>query len=222
MTARSPAPRFRLTACAALALATAGATPNRDPGQLRPGVFLFAAPGMADPNFAQSVVLLLDHGPGGSMGVVVNRPTHEPLRERLPLRELTGSDLPFYWGGPVQPEAVLALVRTAAPSNQARRVLPDVFVTGEIADVREALAGRDPGERLRVFSGYAGWGAGQLATEVRAGAWVIDRADARSIFAPDTSALWYRVHRILERLEARLSPGAPERSRAPQPPRASG
>ena len=94
-------------------------------------------------------------------------------------------------------------MRAAWPSDSARSVLPDVHLTGDLADVRAALKGKEPGARLRVFTGYTGWGAGQLAAEVRAGAWVLDRADARSIFAPDTSELWFRVHRILERLEAR-------------------
>jgi putative transcriptional regulator len=205
--------RARLSACAALAVATIGAGPDRDPPRLRPGLFLYAAPAQQDPNFAQSVVLLVEHGPGGSMGLVVNRPTRVPLRELLPdLDAPGGSDLRFHWGGPVQPEAILALVRTARPSASARSVLSDVQLTGELADLREALAGPQPGERLRVFTGYTGWGAGQLATEVRAGAWVLDRADARSIFAPDTSELWLRVYRILERLEARQAP--PPRRRA--------
>jgi len=194
----------RLAACALLAVATTGATSHRDPKQLQPGLFLYAAPAQQDPNFAESVVLLIEHGPAGSMGLVVNRPTRVPLRELLGgIEGLGASGLRFHWGGPVQPEAILALVRTPRPSASARSVLPDVHITGELADVRAALAEREPGDKLRVFTGYTGWGAGQLATEVRSGAWVLDRADARSIFAPDTSELWFRVYRILERLEAR-------------------
>ena len=76
--------------------------------------------------------------------------------------------------------------------------------------MRAALPGEGAGRAGCASSrGYTGWGAGQLATEVRAGAWVMDRADARSIFAPDTEELWFRVHRILERLEARLAAPAP-------------
>jgi putative transcriptional regulator len=204
---RAPANALgRLAVCAALAVTTIGAAPDRDPRRLRPGLFLYAAPEQRDPNFVETVVLLVEHKPEGSMGLVVNRPTRVPLRELLRGVEIPASrDLRFYWGGPVEPKAVLALVRTERPSASARSVLPDVHVTGEIADVRAALKEKEPGERLRVYTGYAGWGAGQLAMEVRAGAWVLDRADARSIFAPDTSELWLRVHRILEQLEARAS-----------------
>ena len=200
-----------LAACATLALAAMGASPNRDPRELRPGLFLYASPAQRDPNFTETVVLLVEHGSSGSMGLVVNRPTRVPLEELLRgVEARSGRGLHFYWGGPVQPEVVLALVRTPWPSDSARSVLPDVYLTSEMADVRAALQQKEPGDKLRLFTGYTGWGAGQLAAEVRAGAWVLDRADARSLFAPDTEDLWFRVHRILERLEARLAePASP-------------
>jgi len=197
----------RLAGIGLLVVATADAAPTRDPAALRPGLFLYASPEQADSTFAETVVLLVEHGPTGSMGLVVNRPTRVPLREMLSdVKELRGSDLRFYWGGPVEPEIVLALVRTPSPSGSARSVLPEVHITGDLADVRAALAARDPGERLRVFTGYTGWGKGQLEAEVRAGAWVLERADARSVFAPDVSSLWHRVYRILEQLEAHARP----------------
>ena len=191
-----------------LALAAIGASSHRDPSQLRPGLFLYASPAQQDPNFAESVVLLADHGPGGSLGVVVNRPTSVPLRELLGgVSGREAGELRFHWGGPVEPRTILALVRGSWASGSALPVLSDVHLTTDLAEVRAVLAGREPGARLRVFMGYAGWGAGQLAAEVRAGAWVLDRADAPSIFAPDTSRLWQRVHRILQRREARASAG---------------
>lgn len=207
---RLPALR-RLAVCATLAVVAAGAGSHRDPSELRPGLFLYAAPAQTDPNFAESVVLLIDHGPTGSMGLVVNRETRVPLEEMLGgLEGVRGSGLRLHWGGPVQPEATLALVRTRRPSAGARFVVaPDVHLTGERDDLRTALAAPEPGERLRVYTGYTGWGAGQLANEVRVGAWVLDRADAPSIFAPDTSELWLRVYRILQRLEARSDPSDP-------------
>jgi len=196
----------RLTLPSLLALSALGASSHRDPSQLRPGLFLYASPAQQDPNFAESVVLLLVHDPGGSLGLVVNRPTRVPLRELL--GGVTGreaGEIRFHWGGPVEPRTILALVRGSWASDSAPPVLPDVHLTADLAEVRAVLSGREPSARLRVFTGYAGWGAGQLAAEVRAGAWVLDRADAASIFGPDVSELWQRVHRILQRLEARGS-----------------
>jgi len=194
-----------LLACAVLSGAAAGPPPDPDGARLHPGLFLYAAPGVADSRFAESVVLLIRHGPDGSMGLVVNRPTDMPLHEALvEVEEARGSTLPVYWGGPVQPEAILALVRAPSARPGAQTVLPDVLLTGDLADVRAALKGHDTVSRLRVYTGYTGWGAGQLALEVRAGAWVLDKADAASVFAPDPEKLWLRVQDILKRLEVRL------------------
>jgi len=201
---------------AGLTLASAGSTlegsggagqarggPERDPKKLRPGVFLYAVPEMGDPNFAETVVLLVSHDKAGAMGFVVNRPTRVPLRELLKtVPEAEKSDLRFHWGGPVQPETVHALVRSSWPSESARRVVDDVQVTGDIAAVREALARPDARVKLKLLIGYTGWGRGQLEAEVRAGAWVIEPADARSVFAPEGLDIWERVYEILERLEA--------------------
>ncbi len=196
-----------LVACVVLSGAAAGPSPDRDPARLRPGLLLYAAPGIAASRFAESVILLIRHGPEGSMGLVVNRPTDMPLREALEsVQEARGSALTVYWGGPVQPEAILALVRAPSPSPGAQTVLPDVHLTGDLADVRAALSAQDPAGRLRVYAGYAGWTAGQLPVEVRAGVWVLDKADAASVFAPDPSKLWPRVQDILKRIEVRLGP----------------
>lgn len=189
---------------AGVSLASAGSRgAERDPKKLRAGVFLYAVPEMGDPNFAQTVVLLVSHDKAGAMGFVVNRPTRVPLRELLKtVPEAETSDLRFHWGGPVQPETVHALVRSSWPSESARRVVDDVQVTGDIAAVREALARPNAGMKLKLFVGYAGWGGGQLEAEVRAGAWVIEPADARSVFAPEGLDIWERVYEILERLVA--------------------
>ena len=191
-----------LLACAVLSGAAAGPSPDPAEARLHAGLFLYAAPGVADSRFAESVVLLIRHGPEGSMGIVVNRPTDMPLQDALDeVQEARGSALPVYWGGPVQPEAILALVRAPSASPGAQAVLPDVHLTGDLADVRAALKGQDAAGSLRVYTGYTGWAAGQLAVEVRAGVWVLDRADAASVFAPDPSKLWLRIRDILKRLE---------------------
>lgn len=185
------------------AAVVAGQSSDRDPSRLRAGIFLYAAPGVNDPRFEQTVVLLVEHGAEGSMGLVVNRPTDAELGPILKLDEQSGSELTLYWGGPVQPEAVHALVRSAEQGSDTRTVLADVHLTGELSEVKAALAGPDPGGRVRVYSGYAGWAKGQLAGEVRGGVWVLDRADAGSVFAAEPRKLWPRVHLLLNRLEAR-------------------
>jgi len=200
---------FRLIASAtALLWAIPGALADLDLRRLQAGVFLYAAPGLEAPNFTESVVLLVQHGEEGSLGLIVNRPTEVPVREAVTeLGEVRGLDLKLNFGGPVQPEAVLALVRSARPVDGALRVMPDVYFSTDLGQLKEAARGPEASSRLRVYAGYAGWSQGQLAGELRRRAWVVGPADARSVFTSDPDALWPRVHDLLRRIEVRLIPG---------------
>ena len=132
-------------------------------------MLLYAMPGLPDPNFAKTVVLLLNHGSEGSMGVVLNRPTVLGVDEALDVKPGTsGIDLDLFWGGPVQPEAVLSLVRSLRPGLQGATILSERYLTQDLDDVKQALDERDGRLRARLFTGYAGWARGQLAAEVRA------------------------------------------------------
>jgi putative transcriptional regulator len=178
-----------------------GADP--DLGRLRPGVFLYAAPKLPDPNFAETVVLLVQHGPEGAMGLVIDRPTDVSAREVL--KEAKGlRELPVYWGGPVQPEAVFGLVNTDRPSKKAVRVFEDVYLTGRRQDLEAAARGAKAEDRVRIYLGYSGWGAGQLEGEVRRRGWLIAPGEAALVFSPEPEKLWRRAYRLLDRLEARF------------------
>ena len=189
-----------LVACIALS-GTPAPTYNREP--LKRGVLLYAMPDLPDPNFAQTVVLLLEHSSDGSLGVVLNRPTARSIDDVLDLKAGTsGLDLQVWWGGPVQPGAVLSMVRTVRPGPRAQTILREVHLTPDLDEVRQVLG--EPGGRLRVriFSGYAGWGRGQLEAEIRAGGWVPEPADAATVFSTEPSRMWEKVHEILRRLRA--------------------
>ena len=193
-----------LTALVAFIALSGASPPTQNPESLlKRGVLLYAMPDLPDPNFAKTVVLLLEHGSTGSLGVVVNRPTARSVDDVLDLKAGTsGLDLHVWWGGPVQPAAVLSMVRTVRPGPRAQTILREVHLTPDLDDVREVLG--EPGGRLRVriFSGYAGWGRGQLEAEVRAGGWVLEPADAATVFSPEPSRMWEKVHEILRRLRA--------------------
>jgi putative transcriptional regulator len=196
--------RESLTALVASIALSGAFPPTQNPeSPLKRGVLLYAMPDLPDPNFARTVVLLLEHGSTGSLGVVVNRPTARSVDDVLDLKAGTsGLDLHVWWGGPVQPAAVLSMVRTVRPGPRAQTILREVHLTPDLDDVRQVLG--EPGGRLRVriFSGYAGWGRGQLEAEVRAGGWVLEPADAATVFSPEPSRMWEKVHEILRRLRA--------------------
>jgi putative transcriptional regulator len=171
--------------------------------RLVPGVFLYSIPEMRDPNFAESVVVLLKKEAEGAAGLIINRPTDILLSEALP--DMAGEDLqlPLYLGGPVAPGAVLALVRGERPSAGASKVLAGVFSISSLEDIEAALGRPDAESQLRVYAGYAGWGPGQLEGELRLGHWVVAPGKAESIFARDPSDVWPEVFSLLQRIEVR-------------------
>lgn len=153
------------------------------------GKFLVAARSMQDPNFAETVVLLVDHEPEGSWGLVVNRPTTVKLSELFAkdafLRRRRDT---LHYGGPVEPARVLILVRSSAELVDSRALFEDV----RLAWSPEALkALGDPVKaELRVFAGYAGWASGQLEAEIARNDWLILPAEARLVFSETPEAVW--------------------------------
>jgi putative transcriptional regulator len=189
------------------ASSAASAPPGRDPEvrRLKPGVFLYASPDLREPSFSETVVLLVEYGEKGAMGLVINRPSEwkasEALKDASALRKLV-----VYWGGPVEGDAVFSLVRAVRPPKSGMRVLDDVFLMAKRKDLEDAVRKDDTGARVRVYAGYAGWGAGQLEAEVVRNGWIVAPGDADSVFSRRPEEVWEKVHHLLDRLEARTSP----------------
>ena len=138
------------------------------------GQLLIAAPQLED-YFRRTVVLVLEHTDEGAMGVVLNRPTGTAVAEAVPdLAELAGEDALVHAGGPVNPNAVLAL--------------------GDVDGEPELLAPEDTDRelrRVRVFAGYTGWAPGQLDGEIEEDAWITTPAAPDDAFAE--TDLWPEV-----------------------------
>ena len=162
------------------------------PESLR-GHLLVAGPSLLDPNFHRTVVLVGEHGDEGAMGVVLNRPSGVTVGEAVPpLVDLVDEDGFVYVGGPVQPEAIVVLGEFDEPERADVLVVGAVgFLPGEIEDA-DAL-GRI--SRSRVFAGYAGWGPGQLETELNESSWIVEPALADDVFVADPTELWSDVLR---------------------------
>jgi putative transcriptional regulator len=159
------------------------------------GSFLIAHPTLRDPNFSRTVVLLCEHdAEEGSMGLVVNRPTEVRLGDTLEGLDETDPQ-PLYCGGPVQRDIVVVLHHGAAVPG-AHLVCDGMALGGEAESILALLRGA-PRARVRVFSGYSGWGAGQLQGELEAGSWIICPASARLVFESDPASLWADVLRSL-------------------------
>lgn len=171
------------------------------------GSLLVAARHLPDPNFADTVVLLIEHSAEGAAGLVLNRRSAVPLARVLPgVAAGTGLASTAFIGGPVSRTTVLALSRT--PCDACPLVIRGVHLVRTADALTARLAeGADEG-RVRVYAGYAGWGPGQLEAEARQGAWRVLGADAPAVFDPDPDSLW---RRLITRTEAVLA-GWPQRT----------
>jgi len=141
--------------------------------EVRPGSLLVAMPALTDPTFAGTVVYVLDHSDTGTLGVVLGRPSQVEIRDVLPgWCDLAVEPGVFHVGGPCETDTALCLatspVTEPGPGSPLRRVTGEVYLVDLDSDPAE-LTGQITG--LRVFAGYAGWSAGQLAGEVAEGAW---------------------------------------------------
>lgn len=164
--------------------------------QLSSGMLLVATPALQDPNFADTVVLLLDVTDEGALGVVLNRPSQILVADVLEAwRDVVSEPEVLFRGGPVGTDGALAVARlrdVQDPPVGWRPVagllgMVDLDTPAELVDGSLAT--------MRVFAGYAGWGAGQLEGEVEEGSWYVVSSEAGDAFRGDTSGLWRDVMR---------------------------
>jgi putative transcriptional regulator len=155
------------------------------------GQLLIAGPGLLDPNFWRTVVLVVEHTEEGALGLVLNRPSETTVGEAVPeLEALVDPGELLLIGGPVQPSAVIVLGRFEDPGEAALLAFDDVGVLAGGASAQELAAGLREG---RAFAGHAGWGPGQLDAELARGDWILEPARAEDAFSPDPRELWPRV-----------------------------
>jgi putative transcriptional regulator len=207
MKARGPGVMRLAAACLLLAAFQAGAQQDAPPN----AVLLVAKPGLLDPNFRQTVVLVTQAADGSTVGVILNRPTqakHEKSGETV------------HAGGPVMPQVTVALFRTeSVPQAAAFPVLKGVYLSMHPANVDALLARRDGSYRL--YAGFAGWAPRQLESEMAREGWHMLPATEDVLFRKDTGKLWQE---LLERAQAHKTPhvqGPPRRYTFPHEGRAA-
>ena len=162
--------------------------------------FLVAMPQLLDPNFRRAVVLLVHHDADGTFGVVLNRTT-----------ELTATDLcttlrigwhgepgkEIGWGGPVQPQTgwMLFAEEALTGSGDVKPVGDGMGFAGSLEVLRRIA--EDPPEALHLLLGYAGWGPGQLESELSEGAWLVAPVSRDVVFDVEPAEMWEHVVRSL-------------------------
>jgi putative transcriptional regulator len=153
------------------------------------GQLLIAGPGLVDPNFQRAVVLIVEHTDEGAFGLVLNRPSETTVSEAVDeLDRYVDGDDTLYIGGPVSQSALIVLAEFEDAQDAALVAFEDVGVLGEHD------GGALPGtHRGRAFAGHAGWGPGQLDSELSQGDWILEPANREDAFSERPLVLWESV-----------------------------
>jgi putative transcriptional regulator len=168
-----------------LAASSAFAQPN--------GILLVAKPGMPDPNFSETVVLVAWAEDSSTVGVILNRPSMQQLVDIAPnWPGAVDFKQPIYSGGPVMRQVLVALFESKEePKARAFRVLPNLYLSMHPGNL-EPLVARPPA-RMRLYAGFSGWAPRQLESEVDRGTWFMLRAPEDVIFRKDTTGMWQEL-----------------------------
>jgi len=158
------------------------------------GIFLVADSKISDPNFKKTVILLLQHGKEGSIGLIINRPTNLPLSELLPkvdaIPQTAGT---LYDGGPVDRKTLTLLYRSDLPPSGMTPLFADVYASQEARVLAEQLRISEGRTDFRLYAGYAGWGPEQLRREMKRGDWHLAKADTASLYGRSAKQIWQEM-----------------------------
>src|ERR1700722_13153975 len=158
--------------------------------QIQKGTFLIATPDIDSGIFFRSVVLICEHNPNGSFGLVINKSLDLELPEEIiNVHNLANSHVGIRAGGPVQTNQMMLLHTSDKIPNQTLQICDSVYLGGDLQFLQETITD-DHGTPIELCFGYSGWGAGQLEREFMDGNWFIFPATARHIFHITPEELW--------------------------------
>lgn len=180
------------------------------------GQILIAMPGMADPRFDRSVILVCAHSDEGAMGLIVNKPIEDVTfagllqHLKIPLGP-EGRDIRVHLGGPVERVRGFVLHSRdwrARGSDHATLKVPGGFGMTATTDILVALGRGDGPARALLALGYSGWGPGQLEAEIGRNDWLTAPAPQGLVFGPDDGGKWAAALRGMGIDPVTLSPSA--------------
>ncbi len=165
-------------------------------------VLLVANPAFRDPTYRQTVLLAVALDNGGHIGVIVNRPTNQPLSNLFPEHEPSKKVLdPVYFGGPFSRSALVAVVRRDnSPGRGSVALMKSLYMAINVATIDQIIE-TTPNE-ARYYVGYVIWRPGELRREVDRGLWSVQNADPAVVLRKDTKGLWEELHRLSRRITA--------------------
>lgn len=162
--------------------------------------FLIAMPGLEDENFSHTVSLLCEHNDDGAIGLVINRPTELKLTDMMEQMGLNHERMDpeaiVYWGGPVQPERGFVIHREPGDWETSLALADELHITTS-RDILGAIGRGEGPDHYCVVLGYAGWGAGQLESELLHNAWLNSPLNSHVLFDLPAGQRWQAATRLL-------------------------
>lgn len=183
----------------------------KDPRNLGVGKLLVASRSLRDPNFAETVVLLVHYDAKGVLGLVLNRRTGTPLSRVLDLKAAKDRSDPIYLGGPVGLSNAFALYQSSVKMKKAEDIFGEVYLISDKSLFERVLSSGPTPKVFHVYLGYAGWAQEQLRAEVQLGAWYIFPADSATVFNSHPDTLWLQMIQKTQLQWARTEPFAETR-----------
>lgn len=171
-------------------------TLNPNEGYLT-GQFLIAMPGMRDSRFTRTVIYMCAHSEEGAMGLVINRLvgaiTFPDLLRQLEIESAVPTDqIRVHFGGPVESGRGFVLHSSDYLREGSLNVDGNIALTATVDILRDIARGRGPHQSLMAL-GYAGWGPGQLDTEIQSNGWLNVDSDPSLLFGEDLDSKWERA-----------------------------
>ena len=158
------------------------------------GKFLIAMPGLGDPRFDSSVIYMCDHSENGAMGLIVNKPLRQgsfkALCDQLSIENTGNREIPILFGGPVETSRGFVLHSGDFSSELSTQEIGNGLYLTSTRDIIEALAEGQTPIDAGLFMGYAGWGAGQIESELMRNGWLVSDADENLVLDTNHDDKW--------------------------------
>jgi putative transcriptional regulator len=173
--------------------------------ELSKGSFLIASPEIDAGIYFRSVILLCEHTPSGSFGLIINKVADIELpKDLIDLNATQNPNIAMRAGGPIQPSQMMLLHSAESLKEQALQVCDGVYLGGDMQFLQEALAS-PTGPHLRLCFGYTGWEGGQLEREFLSGNWFLAPGSAKHVFETPSEKIWQTILREMGGKYATLS-----------------
>ena len=195
----------RFSACVAVLMLLSAVAAAEDEAS---AFFLVASPRITDPNFRETVVLVVQHTPTVSRGVIINRRLDTPLARLAPGDEAFGAAQGHvYFGGPVALPSLSFVFRAGERPKGSVHVMDDLYIADDPSLLKDVLKRKGAAGALRVYAGHAGWGPGQLHSEIEHGSWFATRATHDFIFHDDPASIWGELVKRASQRSVRVGAG---------------